>query len=218
MLSLPLCEQFLSIQGESSYAGRICWFIRLTGCNLRCSYCDTRYAVDEDVVYETVTISDLVCLAVESGADLVEITGGEPLIHAEMPRLAQGLLDAGLTVLVETNGAADISLLPMGCIRIMDVKTPSSGMADRHMWSNMAHLRNTDEVKFVVGDRDDFDYACEVIARYRLIDIGCRLHLSPVADRISPAVVVEWILSSKLPLSLNLQLHKYIWPVTARGV
>lgn len=216
--TLPVSEQFLSIQGESSYAGKICWFIRLTGCNLRCSYCDTAYAVEPDAEHEDYTIDELVRRTIASGTNIVEITGGEPLTHPLMPALAQKLVDAGLVVLVETNGSLDISVLPEGVVRIMDIKTPSSGMSEMNRFENIEHLNALDEVKFVVGDEVDFRYACHIVETYELNHITPELRISPVTNKVSASQIAEWILESGLPFSLNLQLHKIIWPDTDRGV
>lgn len=217
-MSLPVCELFLSLQGESSYAGKPCFFIRLTGCNLRCHYCDTPYALSFDAAHEDLSVETLVESAVGSGAKIVEITGGEPLVHPETPRLAQALLDAGMTVLVETNGSLDIGLLPRGVIRIMDVKGPGSGMADQIYLPNLEKITTIDEIKFVVGERADFEYAVQRVREYHLDEKTSELQISPISGTVTPALLARWILESKLPFTLHLQLHKIIWPQTDRGV
>ncbi|HSG98993.1 MAG TPA: radical SAM protein, partial [candidate division Zixibacteria bacterium] len=163
---LTVNEIFHSIQGESTYAGQPCVFVRLTYCNLRCDYCDTTYSYFEGT---EMSLEDVIAQVESFGCKLVEITGGEPLLQEETPELARRLLEKGHTVLVETSGSLDISVLPAGCVRIVDFKTPSCGMADKNLWENVAQLRRSDEVKFVVRTREDFEWSLERIAEHQLI-------------------------------------------------
>jgi 7-carboxy-7-deazaguanine synthase len=209
---LEICEIFRSIQGESTFAGRVCAFVRLSGCNLACSYCDTRYAREAGRPME---VDEAAARVTELGCALAEVTGGEPLLQEETPELCRALLAGGLTVLVETNGTCDISVLPADAIRVMDVKCPSSGMADRFCASNVDALTERDECKFVVGDRGDFDWACEFVRAHGLSG-RCTLIVSPVWGRVAPAELAEWVLSQKLPLRYGLQLHKVLWGESRR--
>ncbi len=214
--TLQVNEIFHSLQGESTRAGRRCVFIRLAGCNLDCSWCDTRYAslerprvLDLDMIVEAVR---------PYRADLAEITGGEPLGQAATPELAALLAREGYEVLVETNGSLDISVLEYPVARIMDLKTPSSGMADRNHWPNLVHLRRGDEVKFVIADRVDYEWARTVIqgADYPASTVVSLF--SPVQGRLPPGELAGWMLEDKLRARFNLQLHKAIWPDIDRGV
>ncbi|HEX9933722.1 MAG TPA: radical SAM protein [bacterium] len=210
---LKVSEIFYSIQGESTFAGRPCAFVRLAGCNLRCSYCDTAYAYGEGTPLDIDAILERV-LAFSCG--LVEITGGEPLLQSETPKLAQRLLDNGLTVLVETNGSVDIDRLPGGVIRIMDVKCPGSGCVGANDWKNLERLRSTDQVKWIITDRRDFDWAMELVRRHDL----CRkvaVLFSPATGGLPQDLLAKWILEEKLPIRLQLQLHKILWPGKDRG-
>lgn len=212
---LDVAEIFHSIQGESTWAGLPCVFVRLTGCNLRCTYCDTAYAYGGGM---RLPVGEVIRQCVEVASPLVEITGGEPLCQESSPALAEGLINAGKTVLVETNGTRPIDVLPSGAIRIMDIKCPGSGMADRMHWENMEHLTARDETKFVIGGRDDYEWSRGVLRRY---DLGrrCRAVLfSAVFGRLEPKMLAEWMLADALPARLQLQLHKYIWHPDRRGV
>lgn len=211
---LRVNEIFESIQGESSWAGCPCTFIRLTGCHLRCGYCDTAYAFYEG---EWVTVAEVLSRVERLGPRLVEITGGEPLLQPACGALAQGLLNRGYTVLCETSGSLPIDRLPQDVIKIMDLKCPSSGESHRNDWSNIDRLSMRDEVKFVIGDRQDFDWAAQLI---RLHDLSkrCGLLMSPVFGEIEPRRIVEWILSEQLPVRFQIQMHKYIWEPTTVGV
>ena len=218
-------EIFHSIQGESSYAGLPCTFVRLTGCNLRCVYCDTTYAfyegrmmsVDEVIARVRAFWEGVKEGAARGGFPLVEITGGEPLLQREVLPLTERLCDLGFTVLIETGGQLPIWTLDPRVIRIMDIKTPGSGHAHANLWENIEHLRPQDEVKFVLMDRRDFEWACEIIRRY---DLPHRAHvlMSPVFGILDPKPLAEWILQSRLPVRLQIQLHKIIWGSEARGV
>ena len=205
---LRVIECFSSLQGESTLAGRRCFFIRLEGCNLDCSYCDTRYARTGGVEK---SVGELVALALESGVPLVEITGGEPLLWQETPELCRQLLDAGLEVMIETNGSCDVSVLPEGTRRIIDCKLPDSGMADRNLYSNFQNLTELDEVKFVVSSRRDFDFALKVIADCRLEESPAVLLASPVWGKVSFEELAQWVIDAKSRLRMQLQMHKLIW-------
>ena len=211
---LRINEIYKSIQGESSWAGLPCVFVRLTGCHLRCHYCDTEYAFHEG---RWMTLQEIVACVSEQGVRLVEITGGEPLLQPACGALAQRLLDLGLTVLCETSGALPIDRLPPAVIKIMDLKCPSSGEVERNDWSNIDRLGPRDEVKFVIGDRADFDWAANVINRHDLAK-RCAVLMSPVFGEIEPLQLVEWVLSERLPVRFQLQLHKFIWSPTEIGV
>lgn len=209
-------EIFYSIQGESSYAGRPCVFVRLSGCNLRCSYCDTAYAYEEG---EWLEIADVLNRVRSFGCALVEITGGEPLLQADTPVLARTFLDNGLAVLVETNGSCDISLIDERCIRIIDVKCPSSGESDKNRLDNLDCLTDRDEIKFVIGGREDYDFAADVLAsRPFLCKRTKRPLFSPVFGRMPVHVLAGWILADHLDVCLQIQLHKVIWEPDRRGV
>jgi len=213
-MALKVCEIFPSIQGESSYTGIPCVFIRLAGCNLRCVYCDSRYAYSEGA---EMSVDEIVGRVSSYKLHLVEITGGEPLIQEETPALAARLLQQGFDVLVETNGSMDISLLPEGVIRIMDIKCPSSGESDRMRWENLWQLRPGDEVKFVISDRHDYEWARGIV-RERFGHSPITVLFSTVFGELPPGNLVEWILEDKLPVRFQLQIHKYVWPHEARGV
>jgi len=213
-LSLLVCESFLSIQGESSFAGRPCAFVRLTGCNLRCRWCDTTYAQEGGGTARS--LDDVVAEVRASGLRLAEITGGEPLLQAETPELAARLAGLGLTVLVETNGSLDISVLPPEAVAIVDMKGPSSGEAERMDLANLARLRARDEVKFVLAGRADYQHMRELLPR---IDTARNtVNVSPLFGALAPAELAAWMLADRLDARLNLQLHKLIWPPDARGV
>ena len=205
---LQIIETFKSVQGESTHAGKVCFFIRLSGCNLRCSYCDTAYAWEGG---EERSVGSLLDEVTASGCATVEITGGEPLLQKETPLLAEKLLAMGKEVLIETNGSVDFSILPEGCCRIVDCKLPASGMAQYNCYEAYKHLTSRDEVKFVVSDRQDFDFALDVIKKYRLIEKTPHLLFSPVWGRVSPENLAEWVVSSQLPLRMQIQMHKVIW-------
>lgn len=205
---LRINEIFYSIQGESSFAGYPCVFVRMTGCNLRCTYCDTAYAYDEGQDMEIVQIIENV---EKYPCRLIEITGGEPLIQIETPELVYQLITRGWTVLLETNGTCDISKLPAGCIRILDIKCPDSGESGKMDWDNIPLLYKRDEVKFVLSSRDDFFWACDVVDRYRLNDKHI-VHFSPVVKKVNPQDLAEWLLKDNLNIRIHIQLHKWIWP------
>lgn len=214
--TLRVCEVFHSLQGESSHAGRPCAFVRLAGCNLSCAWCDTAYSRYEPGRELPL---DMILAAIRPyGAPLVEITGGEPLLQEAVPALAALLLCEGYEVLVETNGSLDISALPYPVVRIMDLKTPSSGMANRNRLANFAHLRRGDEVKMVIADRADYEWATAMLRDAAYPGALVATLLSPVQGRLSPAELARWILADALDVRMNLQLHKLIWPDVDRGV
>jgi len=217
---LRVTEIFHSIQGESTWAGLPCTFVRLTGCPLRCIWCDTEYAFHGG---EKLSLSSIVDEVDAIGCGLVEITGGEPLIHPNAFRLATDLLDRGYSVLVETSGAVDVGPLDPRAHKIMDLKCPGSGEVEKNLWSNLDHLTELDELKFVIKDRVDYDWALDVI-RDRELDqevlkgsLGALL-LSPVWNGPDLRELSGWILADGLPVRLQLQLHKYVWDPDARGV
>jgi 7-carboxy-7-deazaguanine synthase len=207
-------EIFYSIQGESTYAGLPCTFIRLSGCNLRCRWCDTDYAWHGG---EEMSVAAVRQQVERYPLTLVEITGGEPLLQSETPILALDLLQAGATVLVETNGTLDVDTLPAGCVRIMDIKTPSSGQEHATLWSNLEKLQACDQIKFVIADHSDWLFAHHIIKEFKLMEL-CPVLCSPVFAACEPADLAAWILESHLQVRLQLQMHKYIWSPERRGV
>ncbi len=213
-MSLLVNETFYSLLGESIYAGEPAFFIRLTGCNLRCKYCDTPYAFEEG---EKMSVAELVKAARASRATQVLVTGGEPLLQPATVRLLDRLLAAGFTVMVETNGSLPIHQVSDEVYRIVDIKCPSSEMSRHNYWANLEVLTVRDQVKFVISDQDDFIWALAVIKGYHLLARAPVL-ISPVFGKVEPKDAATWILNSRLPLRLNLQLHKYIWGPEARGV
>ncbi|MEQ1574612.1 MAG: radical SAM protein [Vicinamibacterales bacterium] len=212
---LTVNEIFYSVQGESTYAGRPCVFVRLTACDLRCSWCDTPYAFHEGRKRSL----DEVLVEVDAfGCPLVEVTGGEPLLQEEVYSLMQRLLEGGRTVLLETGGHRSTERVPAAVVTVLDVKCPGSGESHRNDWTNLVRLRPHDEVKFVIADRVDYEYAREVIARHRLADRAAAIHLSPVHAGLPPKTLSEWVLADHLPVRVQLQLHKFIWDAHTRGV
>lgn len=215
-MALKVNEIFYSIQGESSYAGRPCVFVRLTGCNLRCSYCDTQYAYDEGDLME---ISDVLQKVASYKCPLVEVTGGEPLVQKETPYLIHSLLEAGHEVLLETNGSQDIRQVDERCVKIMDIKCPTSGEEGKSDLKNLALLADTDEIKFVIGDREDYEYAKKILGSMDLKPSPInRVHFSPVFGKMDPGLLAKWLLADHLDVRLHLQIHKIIWDPEKRGV
>jgi 7-carboxy-7-deazaguanine synthase len=212
---LTINEIFHSIQGESSRAGRPCVFVRLTGCDLRCSWCDTPYAFHEG---RKVAVDDVLREVEAYGCPLVEITGGEPLLQESVYELMDRLLAAGPTVLLETGGHRSTARVPSAVVTILDVKCPGSGEATRNDWDNLDRLALHDEVKFVVRDRPDYEFARDVIARYDLPARCAAVLLSPVHGVLHPRQLSEWMLADRSPARLQVQLHKLIWPPDTRGV
>jgi 7-carboxy-7-deazaguanine synthase len=217
---LRVTEIFHSVQGESTWAGLPCTFIRLTGCPLRCVWCDTEYAFHGG---ERMALDEIVARVDRIGTPLVEITGGEPLIHAHAFGLTARLLDRGYTVLVETSGAIDIAPLDTRAHRIMDLKCPGSGEESRNLWSNLDHLTARDEIKFVIADRADYEWARAVI-RDRGLDRRVAagelraLLFSPVWESMDFRQLADWLLEDRLPVRYQIQLHKIIWGANVPGV
>jgi 7-carboxy-7-deazaguanine synthase len=212
---LMINEIFYSIQGESSRAGEPCVFVRLTACDLRCSWCDTPYAFDEG---RKMSVDAVVDAVERYGCPLVEITGGEPLLQEDVYELMKRLGDAGKTVMLETGGHRSTARVPSGVLKIVDVKCPGSGEADKNDWTNLDTLTPRDEVKFVIKDRVDYEFARGVIVRYTLQDRASAVLMSPVHGVLDPRTLSEWMLADRLPARLQVQLHKYIWPPDTRGV
>ena len=213
--ALTISEIFESIQGESTWVGERCVFVRLTFCDLRCNYCDTEYAFYEGKKISLKEIADRVA---SFKCPLVEITGGEPLLQPNVLVLMPMLCDAGQTVLLETSGAHDISKVDPRVHRIMDLKTPGSGEVGKNLWLNIDHLTRRDEVKFVMGSREDYEWSRDKIEKFNLTK-HCRAVLfSPIFGQIDPRQIVEWILADKLDVRFQLQMHKFIWTPTQRGV
>ncbi len=212
---LTINEIFYSIQGESTRAGQPCVFVRLTACDLRCSWCDTPYAFDEG---RKMSVDDVIAAVERYGCPLVEITGGEPLLQEDVYELMERLSRAGRTVMLETGGHRSIARVPAGVMKIVDVKCPGSGEAGRNDWSNLDVLAPHDEVKFVIKDRIDYEFARDVIARHGLAGCAAAVLLSPVHGVLDARTLSEWILADRLPARLQVQLHKYIWTPTTRGV
>ncbi len=212
--SLLVNEIFYSIQGESTRAGLPCVFVRLTGCHLRCRWCDTEYAFNEG---RRMTIGRVVEMVREFRCRLVEVTGGEPLLQPGSLGLMGKLADAGLTVMLETSGACDIGPVDPRVIRVVDIKCPGSGESERNRWTNIDLLTERDEVKFVLADRADYEWAVDVVKRYRLVG-RCPILFSPVHGGQVLEDLAGWILSDRVPVRMQIQLHKLIWPGVARGV
>ena len=212
---LTVNEIFHSIQGESTLAGVPCVFVRLTACDLRCRWCDTPYAFHEG---RKLSVDEVVAQVEAYGCPTVEMTGGEPLLQADVIPLMTQLLARGYRVMVETGGHRSIAGVPAGVIRIVDIKCPGSGESDRNDWSNLALLTSLDQVKFVLADRADYEFARDVITREHLADRCGAVLLSPVHGELALKPLAEWILADRLPVRLQVQLHKYIWDPQTRGV
>ena len=210
---MRVTEIFHSIQGESTHAGRPCVFVRLTGCNLRCRWCDSTYTFRGG---ETMTVGEAVDRVVAYGCNLVEVTGGEPLAQGEAFELIEKLCDRGLEVLIETSGSIDVSPTDPRAKLILDVKCPGSGEAHSNRWTNLTLLRPHDEIKFVIADRADYEWAREVIRARNLA--RWPVLLSPVWGEMEPRSLAEWMLADRLPVRFQTQLHKHIWGAEARGV
>ena len=211
---MRITEIFHSIQGESSYAGQPCVFVRLTGCPLRCTWCDTDYAFYGG---HECSIDEVLAKVQTYGCRLVEVTGGEPLVQPESLPLMTRLCDAGYTVLLETSGAVDIAPVDPRVHVILDVKCPGSGMTDRMHWPNLSQLAAKDEAKFVLADRADYDWAREILTQYDLAS-RCPVLFSPVFGSLDVRQLAEWTLADRLPVRFQLQIHKYIWAPDMRGV
>ena len=205
--TLRVTELFHSLQGETSRTGLPTVFVRLTGCPLRCGYCDTAYAFHGG---ESLTLDEILSRVAAHGARYVTLTGGEPLAQKQAPLLLQRLADAGYSVSLETSGALDVSAVDSRVSKILDLKTPGSGECERNLWSNLAHLTLHDEIKFVLCDEADYQWACEQIGKHRLA-ASCPLLLSPVHGKLEPRLLAEWILRDRLPVRMQVQLHKLLW-------
>ena len=214
-MSLIVNEIFCSIQGESTYTGLPCVFVRLTGCNMRCTYCDTAYAYNEG---RPMQISEILQAIGALNCRTVEITGGEPLLQDETPKLISRLLQKEYRVLMETNGSFDIRVTDSRCVRIMDVKCPGSGEHDKCDLRNLRYLEERDQIKFVIGDRQDYEYGKDLLNVIPSDISTGNLLFSPVRDKLTPAELADWILEDRLEVRLHLQLHKVIWPEIERGV
>jgi 7-carboxy-7-deazaguanine synthase len=212
---LTINEVFHSIQGESTHTGRPCVFVRLTACNLRCSWCDTPYAFTEG---RKVSVDDVLVEVERYGCALVEITGGEPLLQPEVYPLMERLLEQGRTVMLETGGHMSIEGVPRDVVKIVDVKCPGSGESERNDWANFDRLAAHDEVKFVIKDRADYEFAREVVRRHGLTARVAAVLFSPVHGVLEPKTLAAWILEDRLAVRLQLQAHKYIWGAEVRGV
>ena len=212
---LRVNEIFFSIQGESTWAGSPCVFVRLTGCNLRCHWCDTDYAFHDG---RQLQIDNVMERVRGYGCKLVEVTGGEPLLQKGVHRLFELLLTGDFTVLVETSGERDLSQVDRRVIKIMDLKCPSSGECARNRMSNLEFLTTRDELKFVIADRCDFEWACEVVRQYQLSQRVHAVLMSPVFGTLPPADLANWILQDRQPVRMQLQMHKHIWGPDTRGV
>jgi len=212
---LTVNEIFHSIQGESTLAGIPCVFVRLAACDLRCRWCDTPYAFHEG---RKQSVDDVIAQVEAYGCPTVEITGGEPLLQPDVIPLMSRLLERGYRVMLETGGHRSVAGVPAGVIRIIDIKCPGSGESARNDWSNLSLLTPLDQVKFVLADRADYEFAREVIAREHLADRCGAVLLSPVHGELALKPLAEWILADRLPVRLQVQLHKYIWDPQTRGV
>jgi len=211
---LKVNEIFYSIQGESSKAGLPCVFVRLTYCNLRCTYCDTEYAFYEGKDY---SVDEIIEEVKKYNCKLVEVTGGEPLVQSESEELMKQLCDKGFEVLLETAGNMPIEDIDKRVKIIMDLKCPSSGMMKKNLYENTDHLKKTDEVKFVIGTREDYEWSRDILEKYKL-NKKCIVLFSCVFDKLEPLTLVSWILEDKLDVRFQLQMHKYIWHPETKGV
>ncbi len=214
-MALLINEIFYSIQGESIHSGLPCVFVRLTGCNLRCSYCDTCYAYDKGSEMKIAAILDRVATY---NCPLIEITGGEPLVQKETPDLIYCLLEKGYEVLMETNGSFDISIVDKRCIKIIDIKCPASGESNKNDLNNLKKLNPRDQVKFVIANREDYEFAGKIIKLISPEFPVNHILFSPVSGKMEYAKLAKWILEDNLNIRLHLQLHKIIWPEIQKGV
>ena len=213
-MSLKINEIYYSIQGESTHVGRPCIFVRLTYCNLRCTYCDTEHAFYEG---RDMTIEGILKKIKQWDCNLVEVTGGEPLFQRGCITLLNRLIKDKYEVLLETGGSLPINKVPKNVKKIVDFKCPSSKMDKKNLWSIIEDLQPHDEIKFVIGNRNDFEWAKNHILKYKLND-KCILLMSPMFKKIKPTKIVEWILKDNLPVRMQIQMHKYIWSSNKKGV
>ncbi|MEA1968650.1 MAG: radical SAM protein [Thermodesulfobacteriota bacterium] len=225
-MTLKICEIFFSLQGESTFAGLPCVFVRLSGCNLACTWCDTLYARDVENVEDVknangesldMTIDEIIDRVKSFGCTLVEITGGEPLIQNKTPLLINKLIKLGFKVLLETNGSMSIKNINTECVRIVDIKCPSSGESNKNLYENLEFLTQKDQIKFVIADKKDYQFTKKTLPKIKKIPAE-HIHLSPVFDRIEPEKLAQWILKDNLKARLSMQLHKIIWDPEKRGV
>ena len=212
---LTVSEIYLSVQGESTHTGRLCAFVRMAACDLRCRWCDTPYAFTGG---RKMSVDDVLDQVRRLACGLVEITGGEPLLQADTIILMERLLEDGFEVLLETGGHVSIDDVPERVTAILDVKCPGSGEAHRMHWPNLDELSAHDEVKFVIQDRADFEYACDVVTRHDLASRTAAVLFSPVHGTLDPAELARWMIERRVPARLQLQAHKYIWSPETRGV
>ncbi len=211
---MRITEIFFSIQGESSFSGLPCVFIRTTGCNLRCTWCDTEYSFYGGV---EMTLDEIMARVESYGCKLVELTGGEPMLQKEIFALCDRLLAQGYTLLMETGGSLDLSQLDSRVIKIMDLKCPGSGEADKNYWPNLAVLKPHDQIKFVIKDRRDYEWSVAIMCEHRLAE-RFQILFSPVFNVLNYRTLAEWMLADHVPARFQVQLHKYIWPPEMRGV
>src|SRR5204863_2060181 len=212
---LTVNEIFYSIQGESTHAGRPCVFVRLTGCDLRCSWCDTPYAFHEG---RKMSVDEVLQEVDKYQSPLVEVTGGEPLLQPDVYPLMEQLVERGRTVLLETGGQVDVGRVPGAVVKVIDVKCPGSGESEKNEWSNIDRLGSRDQVKFVIKDRADYEFSRDVVTRHALERRCAAVLFSPVHGVMNPKDLAEWILEDRLPVRLQLQIHKHIWGADVRGV
>lgn len=213
--TLRVNEVYISLQGESSHQGLLCTFVRLTGCHLRCSYCDSRHSFYEGTKR---LVTEVVAEVERLGSKRVEITGGEPLLQPGVYPLMEQLLAKGFTVMLETSGAIDVRLVPAAVQKIVDLKTPSSGESDRNDLRVLSSMNGNDELKFVIGSRADYEWSKQMIDRHALASKPFGLLFSAVHGALTPKDLAEWIIADRLPVRFQLQQHKYVWPPDARGV
>lgn len=214
-MQLNICEIFYSLQGESTFVGLPCIFIRLSGCNLNCSWCDTDYANQESL---SMTFDQIIKEIASYNCNLVEVTGGEPLLQSNTPALISRLLDKNFQVLLETNGSKSIQNIHPDCIKILDIKGPSSNESESFLWENINLLNKHDELKFVIGSKEDYDFARDIIQNRLTKILSKNIHLSPVFGQITPEKIAGWMLKDNLTARLSLQQHKIVWPRDKRGV
>jgi 7-carboxy-7-deazaguanine synthase len=213
--SVVVKEIYLSLQGESSHQGLLCAFVRLTGCHLRCSYCDSEFSFRGGTRRKIVDVVDEV-LALNT--PMVEVTGGEPLLQPGVYPLMDAFLKRGLTVLLETSGAIDVRLVPQAVHKIVDMKTPSSGEVDRNDFRNFTSMNHRDELKFVIGSREDYEWTKRLIEEHSLQTKPFSLLYSTVFSKLNPTQLAKWVIEDRLPGRFQLQQHKYLWDPNARGV
>ena len=211
---LRIIEIYASIQGESTWTGKPCVFVRLAGCNLRCSWCDSEFTFTGGEYRSIQAVADEAC---SHGIDLIEVTGGEPLAQRQVLPLMQELLDRGMTVLLETSGSIDISTVPQGVHIILDLKCPDSGETDSMLWSNLNHLQASTEIKFVIASRTDFEWAVDICRQHPTLQEH-ELLFSPAYGIVEPSELIDWMLESGINARFQLQAHKMIWPPDERGV